>query len=218
MNFQIIHFSYVASTQELAKNLLKEGAVIVADVQNNGKGRYGRTWYSPPGGLWLTAILRSSMEPQIFSLLGGITIAKSLGRLKYKTCLKWPNDVLFKGKKLAGVIGDYYKGYILLGMGINLQNEIPEEIKDIAINIPEISPNALLPIILEALDNEMKKDKIGIIEDWKNYNCTLGKRVKIMNDEEFIGIAKDITSDGFLMVEKDDSTEKIIAGDVILLE
>ncbi len=218
MGFQAIYFPYVSSTQEIAKNILKDRVAIVADVQANGKGRLGRIWYSPPGGLWLTAILKDNLEPQVLSLVGGIVIAKALEKRGYKVCLKWPNDVIYKGKKLAGVIGEHYKGYILLGMGINLQNDIPEEIENIAINIPQLSRDELLPLLLDMLEDEIKKGKEEIIEDWKDYNCTLGKKVKIVDNESFVGLAKDLTPEGFLLVEKDGEIKKVVAGDVIILQ
>ncbi len=218
MGFQVIYFPYVSSTQEIAKNILMDRVAIVADEQNAGRGRRGRIWHSPPGGLWITAILKSTLEPQILSLVGGIAIAKSLEKKRYKVCLKWPNDVIYKGKKLAGVIGEHYKGYILLGMGINLQNDIPEKIRDMAINIPNLPRDDLLPTLLETLEDEIAKERDEIIEDWKKYNCTLGKKVKIVDDESFVGLAKDLTSDGFLLVEKERKIKKVIAGDVIILQ
>ena len=218
MRFHVIYFPYVASTQEIAKNILKDRVAIVADVQANGRGRMGRFWHSPLGGLWLTVILKDNLESQILSLVGGIVIAKALEEKGYRVCLKWPNDVIYEGKKLAGVIGEHYKGYILLGLGINLQNDIPEEIEDIAINIPQLSRDELLPLLLEFLNEEIAKGKEEIIENWKNYNCTLGKKVKIVNDKSFVGLAKDLTPDGFLLVEKEGKIKKVIAGDVIILQ
>ena len=218
MGFQVIYFPYVSSTQEIAKNILMDRVAIVADEQNAGRGRRGRIWHSPPGGLWITVILKSTLEPQILSLVGGIAIAKALEKKGYKACLKWPNDVIYKGKKLAGVIGEHYKGYILLGMGINLQNDIPEEIRDIAINIPNLPRDNLLPTLLETLEDEIAKERDEIIEDWKKYNCTLGKRVKIVEDESFVGLAKDLTPEGFLLVEKEGEIKKVVAGDVIILQ
>ncbi|EDY35773.1 biotin-(acetyl-CoA-carboxylase) ligase [Aciduliprofundum boonei T469] len=218
MGFQVIYFPYVSSTQGIAKNILMDRVAIVADEQNAGRGRQGRIWHSPPGGLWITVILKSTLEPQILSLVGGIVIAKALEKKGYKVCLKWPNDVIYKGKKLAGVIGEHYKGYILLGMGINLQNDIPEEIRDIAINIPNLPRDDLLPTLLETLEEEIAKERDEIIEDWKKYNCTLGKKVKIVEDESFVGLAKDLTPEGFLLVEKEGEIKKVVAGDVIILQ
>ncbi len=82
MGFQVIYFPYVSSTQEIAKNILMDRVAIVADEQNAGRGRRGRIWHSPPGGLWITVILKSTLEPQILSLVGGIAIAKSLEKKK----------------------------------------------------------------------------------------------------------------------------------------
>ncbi len=218
MEFQIIRFSYVSSTQDIAKNVLRENVVILADTQQNGRGRFGRTWHSPPGGLWMSVILRPRIDSHLISLLGGVAIVSALEKFNIKACLKWPNDVLLNGKKLAGLLGEVHKGYVLLGMGINLQNEIPPELKDTAINLPEINREELLPRILEELDNMLSMEKEDILNLWREKNCTLGRKVRVREIEEYDGIARDIDEKGFLIVESEGKIRRVMAGDVEILE
>ncbi|WP_162007660.1 biotin--[acetyl-CoA-carboxylase] ligase [Aciduliprofundum sp. MAR08-339] len=216
--FQILHFQYVNSTQDLARQILRENVVVLADTQKSGRGRFGRFWHSPIGGLWFTAIIRVKLPLQIVSLMAGVTIAKALEDMNVRVCLKWPNDVIMQGKKLGGIIGEVHGDYVLLGVGINLRNEIPEEISDIAINLSNVSRDELLLKILEILDEEKKKSKDEIIKEWKAYNCTLGKRVRIVDNGEYEGRAEDIDDDGFLLVRVGDELKKVLAGDVQILE
>ncbi len=214
----VIHFTSVSSTQDIAKSILKENVAIVADEMKNGYGRMRRKWYAPYGGLWMTAIFKKIENPQIMNLAGGIAVAKSLENFNIKTGLKWPNDVLLNGKKLCGIMGEVYGDFILLGIGINLKNEIPDELRDIAVNAPALDRNSLLPILLENLENEIKKKKEEIIEDWKKYDITLGKKVKIIDEKkEIIGIACGIDDNGFLILINDKKTIKVFAGDLRFL-
>jgi len=102
---QIIHHDCVSSTQSVAKKLLSPGisvgTVVVADKQEQGRGRLDRTWLSPAGGLYASIILQA--DPLI-SLRAGIAVAKGLRELGIKAELRWPNDVMVEGKKIGGIL------------------------------------------------------------------------------------------------------------------
>jgi len=215
MGFQILHFNRVTSTQDIAKMILKENVVIVADEQTSARGRYGRSWISPYGGLWLTVILKDRKE-NIITLAAGVAVVKALKNMGVDAKIKWPNDILVHGKKAAGILAEIYGDYLLLGIGINLENEIPEEIKEIATNLPHIEKEALLPLLLEILEEEIEKDKERIIEEWRNYQCTLGRRVLI--DEKIEGIAESIDDEGFLILNCNGKRERILAGTLRFLD
>jgi len=215
MGFQILHFNRVTSTQEIAKMILKENVVIVADVQTSARGRYGRSWISPYGGLWFTVILKDRKE-NIITLAAGVAVVKALKNMDVDAKIKWPNDILVHGKKAAGILAEIYGDYLLLGIGINLENEIPEEIKEFATNLPHIEKEALLPLLLEILEKEIKKEKERIIEEWRNYQCTLGRRVLI--DEKIEGIAESIDDEGFLILNCNGKRERILAGTLRFLD
>ena len=214
-NFQILHFSSVSSTQEIAKMILRENVVVVADEQREGRGRKGRRWFSPYGGLWMTIILKD-FNSQLLTLAAGIAVAKTLESFGVRSKIKWPNDIIIEGKKVAGILAEKHKDFVLLGIGVNLENEIPEEIKDLATNVRGVKREEFLLAFLEILEEEFKKNKENILKDWRDYECTLGKKVSV--DDELVGIAADIDDDGFLILEVDGRRERITAGTLRFLE
>ena len=212
--FQILHFTSVTSTQEIARRIMKENIVVVADEQKSGYGRNGRKWHSPYGGLWFTVILKSKI-PEFLTLSAAVAVAKALEKKGITVGIKWPNDVIYNGKKLAGIIAEKTGEFVLLGIGINLKNEIPKEIENIAISIRDIEPEELLISILNELEI---RDKEKILKEWRKYNITLGKNVCVKNGEEICGLAKDISDDGSLIIEIKGEEKKIYAGDVHIIQ
>jgi BirA family transcriptional regulator, biotin operon repressor / biotin---[acetyl-CoA-carboxylase] ligase len=107
------------------------GVVVISEIQTGGKGRLGRRWFSPPGGIWMTIILKPDLKMQDLSkmtLLSAATIADTLIK-NYKISLniKWPNDIYFEGKKLCGILAESEKvddkTYLIIGIGININND-----------------------------------------------------------------------------------------------
>ena len=213
MGFQIIHFVSVTSTQEIAKGIMKENVVIVADEQRTSYGRRKRKWYSPPGGLWMSMILRTSLW-DILTLAASVAVVKALNHVGVNTGIKWPNDIFYRGKKLGGIIAEKQGEFVILGIGLNLKNEIPEEIREIAINLPEVDRDTLLPIILEYMEFVLSLSKEDIIREWKRYSITLGRRVCVLDDGEICGIAKDIDTQGGLIIDSDGKKIHVYTGDL----
>jgi BirA family biotin operon repressor/biotin-[acetyl-CoA-carboxylase] ligase len=120
----------IGSTSDRLKALARGGApewtVVLADVQTGGRGREGRTWVSPPGGLYLSVLLRPRVEKVgLLPLVAGVAVAEAAGELGVPTELKWPNDVLASGRKLAGILSEAASGpagveWIALGIGVNV--------------------------------------------------------------------------------------------------
>ncbi len=217
MNFQVLHFDSVTSTQDIGRMLLRENVVIVAEEQRNGRGRRGRKWISPVGGLWMTVILKSEKNAHILPLLASVVVAKALDNLGVKCCLKWPNDILVEGKKVAGILGEIYDTHVLLGIGVNLQNEIPPELKEIATNLPMVNKEKLLMLILELLENTLSLTSKTILEEWRKYQCTLGRKV-VIEDDGTVGVAMDIDENGFLIISTENGFKKIKAGTLRFME
>jgi BirA family biotin operon repressor/biotin-[acetyl-CoA-carboxylase] ligase len=213
MGFQIIHFVSVTSTHEIAKGIMKENVVIVADEQRTSYGRRKRKWYSPPGGLWMSMILRTSLW-DILTLAASVAVVKALNHVGVNTGIKWPNDIFYRGKKLGGIIAEKQGEFVILGIGLNLKNEIPEEIREIAINLPEVDRDTLLPIILEYMEFVLSLSKEDIIREWKRYSITLGRRVCVLDDGEICGIAKDIDAQGGLIIDRDGKKIHVYTGDL----
>ena len=213
MEFQILHFASVTSTQDIAKGILKENVVIVADEQRSSYGRKRREWHSPPGGLWMTIILRTELW-DVRTLAASVAIVKALEAFEIEVGIKWPNDIFYKGKKLGGIIAEKKGEMIILGIGINLKNEIPEEIKDIAINLPDVERDALLPVLLESIDWALSLSKEKILDEWRKCSITLGRKVCIDNGERICGIAIDIDGYGGLVIRNDKEVKTVYTGDL----
>ncbi len=163
----------------------------------------------------MTVILKSE-EPQLITLKASVAMVKALKKMGVKAEIKWPNDILVKGKKVCGILGEAYENFVLLGIGLNLENEIPEELREIAINLPNIQRDAFLPLFLEILEKELKKGRKDILEEWRKYQCTLGRKVIV--DEELQGVAEDIDEEGFLILNTGGERKRIMAGTLRFLE
>ena len=219
MGFIVVHFTRVSSTQEIAKRIMKENTVVVADTMDEGYGRMHRKWFAPFGGLWMSIILKERKNLQLMSLVVGVAVVESFKKFNVDTNLKWPNDVIYQGKKLAGILGEIHEGFAILGIGINLKNEIPMEIENIAISIPWIDRNELLPVLLDEIEKQINKSPRKIIELWKRYDITLGKKVRIKDRNEiYEGVARDIGEDGHIIIETYTGMKDIYTGDLRIIQ
>jgi BirA family biotin operon repressor/biotin-[acetyl-CoA-carboxylase] ligase len=138
MGKDIHYFKEVDSTNDVAKYLAEngaeEGTVVVAEIQNRGKGRRGKTWISPPGGVWMSIILRpdipTSKAPQL-TLVTGVAVAETLKKeLKLDVGIKWPNDILIGNKKVCGILTEVNASvnkvnYVIVGIGIDMNVDVP---------------------------------------------------------------------------------------------
>ena len=238
----VLHYlPSTTSTQDVAKTLAEhgapEGTVVVAEEMTAGRGRLGRRWHAAPGGLWMTVILRPRCPPakiQLFSILSGVAAAQAIeGVCGVRTEVKWPNDVLIGGRKACGVLVEASVeadtvAYLLLGVGINVNNELPEELKGLAVSLKEVVGRAVprLPLLtafllrLDDLYERLRRgDSEGIIREWRNRASTLGRRVRaICYDAVIEGVAVGVARDGALLLRtKDGSIRVVRTGDIIHL-
>lgn len=232
------------STQDQAKKLAlqggDEGTLIVAETQTGGRGRLGRSWASPPGGLYFSVILRPRIdviEATRIPLVAGVALLRAIeGHTPLIPRLKWPNDVLVNERKAAGILAEMSAevdrlDWIVLGFGINvntLPSQFPADIRDRAVSLTTGSGSAvsrlkLLQDSLRELEQALDEFRTAGFEpfrqQWKNRSCTLEQRVMVAGERGPLeGRAVDIDSDGALVVECDDgSRRRIITGDVALI-
>jgi BirA family biotin operon repressor/biotin-[acetyl-CoA-carboxylase] ligase len=128
--FHIQHHERIGSTNDEARRLAASGAphgtVVHADEQAAGRGRFGRTWYSPPGNLYLSVLLRLELLPERgpeLSFVTALTVADAVDALlpkQSKSMLKWPNDVLVNDGKIAGILVESVEGAQIIGIGLNV--------------------------------------------------------------------------------------------------
>ncbi|MBE8951227.1 MAG: biotin--[acetyl-CoA-carboxylase] ligase [Quinella sp. 3Q1] len=237
------YFPSVDSTNHVAKKLAYNGAadgtIVVAEEQDSGKGRLDRNFYSPRGkGIWFSIILRPKFLPREApkcTLMAAVAVVKAMERFNLKGGIKWPNDILFDGRKLVGILteitGEFAKiNYLVIGIGINVnisREEFPEELRPIAASLSEINGDEIPRVqffraVLEEFDKLYQKvNESGFdetLELWKKYNVTLGKNVRVisLNDDggTFSGKAVDLNADGALVVETEKELRAVYAGDV----
>ena len=128
-----IHVDSCPSTQELLDPSMPEGAVATADHQTSGRGRFGRSWEAPPGEALLASVLLHPPAdrplPQL-ALVAGVAVADALERLTgLAVQIKWPNDVMLRRTKVAGILSEAREGAVVLGIGVNLnqtRGRLPE--------------------------------------------------------------------------------------------
>lgn len=237
MPYKIHNFSKLTSTNDKARKFIKKGifnAVITAGTQTKGRGRFGRKWHSSHDGLWLSIILKvkKSENAKYFTFIASIAVARAVKKIaKIDAGIKWPNDIVYNGRKLSGILTEGIFGkesYVIIGIGLNLnQSSFPNSIKDIATSLRLVTGRKypkkyFLNSILEEFENLCKnytsKGSSSIISEWKRCCVVLNKRVAISSvSGGFSGMAINVNKDCNLLVRLDDGTLKEIEeGDVTI--
>jgi BirA family biotin operon repressor/biotin-[acetyl-CoA-carboxylase] ligase len=226
--------------ERLARDGVKEGAVVFAESQTRGRGRLGRKWMSPAKrGLWFSVLLRPDMRPQEVTRLT-VASATALRRAiesqtGLKAEIKWPNDILIHGKKVAGILTELSAEldrvkYLVLGIGVDVnlnQGEFPAELRKLATSLKAelgqpVSRPALAVAILRELDHDYARIVSGqfaaVANEWEEHGTTLGHDVVIRTgDRQIRGRAESLGEDGELLLRTDHGhLERIVGGDVTL--
>jgi BirA family biotin operon repressor/biotin-[acetyl-CoA-carboxylase] ligase len=203
--------------------------VVVADRQTKGRGRLQRGWHSEPGGLYFTVVLRPSLPPLMsprVSFCAALVLALTLKRLfDVAAAVKWPNDILVKERKLAGMLSEMEAetdriAYVNVGIGLNVNND-PSGAKAVATTLKEIlgrpvSRIRLLQAYLEALEARLATiEETDVIAEWKTHSVTLGRRVEIVTQRDTVaGTAVDVDENGSLILQLSDGSRRtVIYGD-----
>lgn len=234
----------VASTNEWAKKLATQGApegwVAIAETQTHGRGRLDREWISPLGGLWFSLILRpkqSLAKAAKLTFVAAIAVAETLHeQYGLRTQTKWPNDVLVKGRKICGILGEATTmgkeiNVVVLGIGINanfdVERVLPESIRLRATSLKTelnrmIQLEELFNRLLEKLEATYAlyttEGFNSILEKWKRYAGFLGQEVEVTDrNEKIAGLAYDVDEDGALVLMLENGAFKhVFVGDVSL--
>jgi BirA family biotin operon repressor/biotin-[acetyl-CoA-carboxylase] ligase len=219
-----------------ARNGIPHGALFGAEAQSHGRGRRGSEWISEPGaGLWFSVLLRPKLAAEAvagLSLCAGLAVRDALApRVSTPTQVKWPNDVLAGGKKLAGIlIESQVSGAkissVIVGIGINVeQTEFPEPISNIATSLAllsaaERSREPLLGDVLAALQARIAELEAGgmsaVSEAVRPHDALLDRKLRV---DELSGTGAGIDASGRLLLRSDDgSVTPIVSGHVELLD
>lgn len=213
------------------------GTVVMADLQTSGRGRLGRRWISPTGNLYASIVLRpncSLRESAGLSLLTSVALGEALvdlGPSDLALALKWPNDLLIDGAKVAGILLENAAGasdnvpFIIIGTGVNIQSspgaaDYPTTCLDQA-DFPALSPLDLLAAYTSRLDiwlDRWQSDGFAVVrEAWLSRAFKLGGPIRLrLERQEIDGVFVDLTEGGALVIEQADGRRReISAGDVI---
>ncbi len=206
--------------------LIASGAVVVADEQTAGRGRYDRQWLTPPGSaIAMSVILRTKRPTQNVTMIGSVAVAEVLESLvSGKVGIKWPNDVLIEGKKVCGILAEAVwqqqkLAAVVLGIGINIcvdfsGVELPYIPTNLSDHLPAPMPRAqLIRAILDKIDMWMEQPADALHLAWKTRLLTLHQQVTM--ERGVTGEAIDVDKDGALLVQTaDGKIERFLAGDV----
>lgn len=240
---KIYHYDKTGSTNIDAKRLAEEGAphgtTVVAEQQNQGRGRRGREWESPAGtAVYMSIVLKPDFAPEkasMLTLVMALSVAEAITELTgLEAVIKWPNDIVVNKKKVCGILTEMsaeldYIHYVVIGVGINANNslsEFTEELRKTATSLKiesgkSVSRAAMVERVLFYFEKNYdifvrKLDLSELQEAYQKHLINLNADVKVLDPKgEYNGIARGINTTGELLVEKEDGTiEAVYAGEV----
>lgn len=238
-----------------------EGAVLIAETQTSGRGRLGRQWASLPGqGIWMSVLLRPDMAPrqvQALTLAASVSVVHALrkafdetdsqaGGKAWKAAervvadigVKWPNDILWRGRKLCGILTELAAeperlSHVVIGIGMNVSHQtrdFPPELRGTATSLAQVCKaghmsftpdrNHLAAHLLRELSRTYGLLCAGrlpdILNEWRHASVTLGRRIRVMDPEgDWEAEAMEIGEDGRLLVRREDGAERwLLSGEI----
>lgn len=233
--FSIEYHDSIGSTNDRARELATEAdvedVVVVADEQVGSKGRLEREWSSPPGGVWLSLILRPAVPParaSLFTLAAAVAAARAAREAGVDAHIKWPNDVVVPAdtdrgyRKLTGILTEMEAetdriAWIVPGIGVNANvdaDDLPAGATSIREEAGDVDRRHFVQRLLETYDT-LRDDLDGVVPAWRELALTLDQRVRVeLPEHTVVGDAVDVTETGALVVETDDGDRvTVTAGD-----
>ncbi len=235
---QIIFHRELASTQDEAKKHIfsaPSGLVIWADRQTRGRGRLSRSWLSPRGaGLYFSVLLKEPLAHPLplYGLATALGVATALEEILHVPCfVKWPNDVLLCGKKVAGILLESFEKSLIIGIGINVsfkKEDFPPDLRKKATSIYletgiRLSRARILRSVLKELEilyEKILQKGFPAIEDlWRAKDVAAGSRVILKRGEQLIkGLALGPASDGTLLLKTSTGLMHVHSGEILMWE
>ena len=238
----IHHFGTLDSTNAQAYRLAldgaEEGEVVISESQEKGKGRLGRQWFSPSFlNLYLSVILRPKIPPHQASLITLMAAVATADAIRHFSGLvpliKWPNDILLRDRKVAGLLNEIHSEidrihFVILGIGVNLNTDksmFSKKIRAAATSLmiemrQTISRKVFLQVLLQELERWysifINEGSAVILKAWRSRAHIKGRRVNVTSfRERLVGVAIDVDSDGALILETEHGKRRrVVAGDV----
>lgn len=234
-------FKTIDSTNNFAKSLAQLGAehgtTVISEVQTQGKGRMGRSFYSPLGmGIYMSVILRPKLSVEhslLITSCAAVAVAEAIEKVSGVECkIKWVNDIYAGGKKLCGILTEASVNveqggleYAIVGMGINVQNvTFPKNVADIATSIKletgeNISRSLLAAEVLNCLEEKLESitDK-SFIEEYRRRSNLMGKRITVtQGDNVYEASCTGIDEYGRLLIKLDNGEDRALSSGTIRL-
>lgn len=225
----LIYFHHVLDSTNRAALALADtapaGTAVVSEVQTAGRGRRERSWQSPSGGLWLSVVLRPPGGPHPSLSLGvAAAAAHCIARVSgVQTALKWPNDIIYDGRKLAGVLLETAGNAVVAGVGVNVNvpgTAFTGPVAGTATSLLALTGRLtarpdLLSLLVPALVDASHRPHAANLAAWRDLAETLGRRVLVSGPTgAFTGTALDIDPSGALLVETAGGVRQVLAADV----
>lgn len=220
-------FEEIDSTNTEAKRQAKKGVpngtIFVANSQTNGRGRVGRTFYSPrDGGVYFTILLRPTLpieDAVLITVAASVRVAEAI----QSVCgvypdIKWVNDLYCNGKKVCGILAEMisdpeYGNAVILGVGINCNSEFPEDLQDIAGNVPfaeDIKNHLAAELSVRLSDLEAVIAEGNFLTSYREHSMVIGKWVTIPQETESLYYVCGIGERGELLLEEKNGTSRIL--------
>jgi len=230
--FEIDYHGTIDSTNRRARDLAEDGAAdvaVVADGQTGGRGRLDRSWTSPPGGIYLSAVLRPDRplaDAPLFTLAAAVATARTAREAGVDARIKWPNDVVVPGdesdyRKLAGILTELQGEadrieWTVVGVGLNADvdaADLPAGATSVRAEGGTVDRRAIVQRLLESLD-DLRRDPDAVLPAWRDLALTLGQRVRVETpDGDVVGEAVAVEHPGALVVATDEGTVSVSSGD-----
>ena len=218
-----VHWASTDSTNERARELAVAGAphgtLVTAGAQTAGRGRQGRAWTAPPGTALLMSVVVRDLHATL-PLAAAVAVCDALPQLD--CAIKWPNDVLVGGRKLAGILieGRPQEGWAVLGIGLNVSvAEFSKELSAIATSLAleglAANNEEVLRSLLACLDARLGDDSDAVLAAWRERDALRGEHVRWRDGE---GAAAGISDSGALLVDTSEGRIALDAGEVHLLK
>ena len=241
---QIACFTRVTSTMDAARDLAREGApegaLVVAESQTGGRGRLGRAWVSPPGGLWRSLLLRPDVAAERLPLLGlvfAVGCAEGLSRAARTVIgVKWPNDLILEGRKVGGLLLETEMAVgrahlVIAGVGVNVNLEVGDFPSELQTRATSLKLNLGRPVdlaqvarcVLDDLEKRYLAWKAGetaeLLTRWRELDVAAGRPVRVLGERLTIaGIGRGVDDTGAFLVETGPGrVERIISGELEVL-
>ena len=243
---RVYYFEEIESTQnfaqQIAPNKKENGTIIIAEKQTAGRGRINRKWVSPKGGIWFSLVIYPKFDVSSSTLVpiaGAVALSKSIKTvLKIDTTVKWPNDIVISGKKVAGMLVDAsFQAndieYLILGVGINFDINSKKLEKKLlknpdfygASSLREKDDKTPPKVLVKEFLLEFEKilfqlnrgEKTKIVKEWTKRTSGIGRKITInTSNGKITGIFQGIDNDGALKLESGKHMKRILVGEVVL--